>query len=68
MPSEYDLLFASTFLEIIVVALVGFEVIVGEIRHRRAASSMKGSEPGVLLRHRISMRVGVFIIFISGIL
>jgi hypothetical protein len=68
MPSEYALLFTSTALEIIVVLLVGFEVVMGEIRHRRSGDAMKGPETGVLLRRRIGVRLGLFIIVISGVL
>ena len=73
MPSEYALLFASTAMEVIVVLLVGFEVIVGEIRHRAARSARVTSapsrpEPGVLLSRRIGLRTGAFVILASGII
>jgi hypothetical protein len=73
-PSEYTLLFASTAMEALVVLLVGFEVIVGEIRHRAARQPRDNPmtatlpEPGVLLPRRIGLGLGLFIIIASGML
>jgi hypothetical protein len=60
-------------MEAIVVLLVGFEVIVGEIRHRAARGApmtapAPTTEPGVLLPRRIGIRLGLFIILVSGAL
>jgi hypothetical protein len=61
-------------MEAIVVLLVGFEVIVGEMRHRVVRSApmtadvTPNHEPGVLLPHRIGIRLGLFIIIASSIL
>ncbi len=65
MPSEYALLFSSTIIEVFVLLFVGYEVVAGEVRHRRNA--VTGDQLNNLLaRPRISMRVGLFIVLVSG--
>jgi hypothetical protein len=65
MPSEQTLIFLSTILEALVLVFVGYEVVVGEARHRRTMSSLtEVSTPS----RRISMRLGLFIVLISSAL
>jgi hypothetical protein len=65
MPSEHVLIFTSTILELLVLLFVGYEVIVGEFRHRR---SMINSTEGAQPTRRIGMRLGLFIALISGMI
>lgn len=70
MPSEHTLIFISSILELLVLLFVAYEVIVGEMRHRRAAVvNQQGKKPAQLpagggLRS-ISLRLGLFIVLVS---
>jgi len=66
MPSEHTLIFVSSILELLVLLFVAYEVIVGEIRHRRAAAvnHAPGIQPAAKSR-RMSIRLGSFIALIS---
>jgi hypothetical protein len=63
MPSEFVKWLISTVIEALVVLFVGFEVVVGEIRQRRAAMT---GQP--LPARIISMRLGLFIILVIGLI
>jgi hypothetical protein len=65
MPSEQTLTLISTILEALVLLFVGYEVVVGEVRHRRQMSG-DFAERGPA--RRISMRLGLFIVLISSAL
>ncbi len=66
MPSEHTLIFISSILELLVLLFVAYEVVVGEIRHRRAAMANHAADaPAVEARRRMSVRLGLFISFIS---
>jgi hypothetical protein len=64
MPSEHLLIFTSTILELLVLLFVGYEVVIGEIRHRRPMTEMTAQSQST--RRGISMRLGLFIVLISG--
>jgi hypothetical protein len=67
MPSEHTLIFISSILELLVLLFVAYEVIVGEIRHRRAGKEhvKDDNAPPPTRRRRMSLRLGSFIAFIS---
>jgi hypothetical protein len=69
MPSEHMLIFISSILELLVLLFVAYEVIVGELRHRRAAMvsgpSQKPRATPIKPPRRMSILMGFFIAFIS---
>jgi hypothetical protein len=64
MPSEHVLIFTSTILELLVLLFVGYEVIVAEVRHSRPMTGTAVQPQSI--RRGISMRLGLFIVLISG--
>ncbi len=71
MPSEHMLIFISSILELLDLLFVAYEVIVGELRHRRAAMVKEENAPktpsGASTKppRRMSIRMGSFVAFIS---
>jgi hypothetical protein len=66
MPSEHTIIFVSAILELLVLLFVAYEVIMGEIRHRRAEVTKDSEKPAPPPRRRpMSIRLGSFIAFVS---
>ena len=64
MPNEYTIFFTSMVIEIFVLLFVGYEVVIGEIRHRKSMTAM--TEQVKSVRRGISMRLGLSIVLISA--
>jgi len=66
MSSELTHFLVSTSIEFLVLLFVGYEVTIGEIRHRRSAGAVTAGSSESTPRFRIGMRTGLFIVLITG--
>ncbi len=66
MSSELTHFLISTTIEFLVLVFVGYEVVVGEIRHRRNAQTVTSGLPESVPRSLLGMRTGLFIVLITG--